>query len=250
MRFDIVTLYPDMLRPFLGEGTLRSAQDRGLIEIHLHDLRAFVPDPRGIVDDRPFGGGAGMVMRPEPFFRAVSAIEREVGRRPYTVLLSAQGVLFQQENARTLARERAVTLLAGRYEGVDERVALISDLELSIGDYVLAGGELAAAVVVEATARMVPGVVGRFESVATDSFFCGPMLGFPQYTRPRALRGMGVPEVLLSGDHERIRRFRLKEAWRKTLRHRPDLLGLRLEPTMKTQKNEGIPPEKGACRTG
>ncbi|MBC7097693.1 tRNA (guanosine(37)-N1)-methyltransferase TrmD [Candidatus Bipolaricaulota bacterium] len=229
MRFDIVTLYPEMLRPFFSQGVLLGAQEKGLIEIQLHDLRVFSPDPRGIVDDRPFGGGAGMVMRPEPFFRAVDAISQEVGGRPFVILLSAQGVRFEQGLAKRLARHRAVTLLCGRYEGVDERVAGMADLELSIGDYVLAGGELPAAVVVEATARMVPGVVGRHASAATDSFYQGPQLGFPQYTRPRTFRGMRVPEVLLSGDHERIRRFRMREAWRKTLRHRPDLLGLRLE---------------------
>ena len=230
MRFDIVTLYPDMLRPFFSQGVLWGAQEKGLLSIHLHDLRAFSPDPRGIVDDRPFGGGAGMVMRPEPFFRAVDAISCELGTRPYVILLSAQGVSFDQGLAKELARKGAVSLLCGRYEGVDERVAQAADLELSIGDYVLAGGEQAAAVVVEATARMVPGVVGRYASAATDSFYSGPMLGYPQYTRPRSFRGLRVPEVLISGDHDRIRRWRLREAWRKTLRHRPDLLGLRLEP--------------------
>ncbi len=230
MRFDIVTIYPEMLEPFFSFGVLWAAQEKGLIEIRVHDLRAFAPDPRGIVDDRPYGGGAGMVMRPEPFFRAVDAITREVGRRPYVVLLSAQGKLFRQDLARDLARKGAMVLLCGRYEGVDERVAEMADLELSIGDYVLAGGELPAAVVVEAVARMVPGVVGRYWSAATDSFFSGPRLGYPQYTRPRVFRGRRVPEVLLSGDHERIARYREREAWRKTLEHRPDLLGLSLEP--------------------
>ncbi len=230
MRFDIVTLYPDMLRPFFSEGILLGAQEKGLIEIHLHDLRLFSPDPRGLVDDRPFGGGAGMVMRPEPFFRAVDAVAQQAQVRPFVILLSPQGVLFRQQLAKKLARQRAVMLLCGRYEGVDERVAQLCDLELSIGDFVLAGGELAAAVVVEVTARMVPGVVGRYDSVATDSFYRGPVLGFPQYTRPRAFRGLAVPEVLVRGDHERIRRFREKEAWRKTLRQRPDLVGLRIEP--------------------
>ncbi|MCX7843988.1 MAG: tRNA (guanosine(37)-N1)-methyltransferase TrmD [Candidatus Bipolaricaulota bacterium] len=230
MRFDIVTLFPEMLRPFFAQGILLGAQEKGLIEVHLHDLRAFAPDPRGIVDDRPFGGGAGMVMRPEPFARAVEALAQEIRTKPFVVLLSAQGVLFTQAWAKRFARERALVLLCGRYEGVDERVLSFCDLELSIGDYVLAGGELAAAIVVEATARMVPGVVGRYDSVATDSFFSGPRLGFPQYTRPRLFRGLPVPDVLLSGDHARIRRFREKEAWKKTLRHRPDLLGLRLPP--------------------
>jgi len=232
MRFDIVTLFPDMLRPFFSQGILLGAQEKGLIEIHLHDLRVFSPDPRGLVDDRPFGGGAGMVMRPEPFLRAVEAITHEVKAKPYVVLLSAQGVLFNQEWAKRFARERALVLLCGRYEGVDERVLSFCDLELSIGDFVLAGGELAAAIVVETTARMVPGVVGRYDSVATDSFYAGPRLGYPQYTRPRVFQGLAVPEVLLSGDHERIRRFREKEAWKKTLRHRPDLLGLRIPPSI------------------
>ncbi len=229
MRFDVVTIFPDMLRPFFSQGILASAQEKGLIEIHVHDLRAFSPDPRGLVDDRPFGGGAGMVMRPEPFARAVAAIAQETKTQPYVILLSAQGVLFNQEWAKRLARKPALLLLCGRYEGVDERVLSFCDLELSIGDFVLAGGELAAALVVETTARMVPGVVGRYDSVATDSFYPGPRLGFPQYTRPRVFRGLAVPDVLLSGDHERIRRFREKEAWKKTLRNRPDLLGLRWE---------------------
>ncbi len=230
MRFDLVTLHPEMLVPFTSEGILRGAQDKGLIEIHLHDLRLFSPDGGGIVDDRPFGGGAGMVMRPEPFARALEAIEHRIGRRPHAVLLSAQGVRFTQEIAKDLARRGAVALLCGRYEGVDERVAALCDLEVSIGDYVLAGGELAAAVVVESVARMVPGVVGRHESAATDSFYSGPRLGHPQYTRPREFQGMEVPAVLLSGDHERIRRWREKEAWRKTLHNRPDLVGLNLPP--------------------
>jgi len=219
-----------MLRPFFSQGILLGAQEKGLIEIHLHDLRVFSPDPRGIVDDRPFGGGAGMVMRPEPFFRAVEAITQEIRAKPFVVLLSAQGVLFNQDWAKKFAQKRCLVLLCGRYEGVDERVLSFCDLELSIGDFVLAGGELAAAIVVETTARMVPGVVGRYDSVATDSFYSGPRLGFPQYTRPRVFRGLSVPEILLSGDHERIRRWREKEAWKKTLRHRPDLLGLNLPP--------------------
>ncbi len=231
MRFDVVTLHPEMLVPFASAGILRGAQDKGLIEIHLHDLRLFSPDEHGIVDDRPFGGGAGMVMRPEPFGRALEAIEAAAGRRPYAVLLSPQGVRFTQQVAQDLARQPSVALLCGRYEGVDERVAVLCDLELSIGDYVLAGGELAAAVILETTARMVPGVVGRHESAATDSFYAGPKLGYPQYTRPRVFRGMEVPEVLLSGDHEKIRRWREREAWRKTLRNRPDLVGLSLPPT-------------------
>lgn len=240
MRFDVVTIFPEMLRPWFSQGILLGAQEKGLIEVHIHDLRVFSPDPRGLVDDRPYGGGAGMVMRPEPFARAVEAIENELKARPFVILLSAQGVLFNQGWAKRLSQKGAVTLLCGRYEGVDERVLSFCDLELSIGDFVLAGGELAAAIVVETTARMVPGVVGRFDSVATDSFYSGPKLGFPQYTRPPVFRGLPVPDILLSGDHERIRRWREKEAWKKTLRNRPDLLGLNLPPQGSGQSNPGV----------
>lgn len=226
MRLDIVSLHPSMVEAFVREGVLWAAQQRGLIEVHTHDVRAFVQDAQGLADDRPFGGGAGMVMRPEPFARAVDALTREVGRKPYVVLLSAQGKLLTQDLARQLARQRALTLLCGRYEGVDERVTEGCDLELSIGDYVLAGGEVAASVVLECVARMVPGVVGRHASAATDSFYAGPLLGYPQYTRPRTFEGRGVPEVLLSGDHAKIRRWRAVQAWQKTLRNRPELLGL------------------------
>jgi len=231
MRFDVITLYPNMIEAFVGQGVLWAAEQRGLIEVHTHDVRAFARDVGGLADDRPFGGGAGMVLRPQPFTEAVHAVTREVGRRPSTVLLSAQGRLFTQELARQLARQRALTLLCGRYEGVDERVTEMCDLELSIGDYVLAGGEVAAAVVLECVARMVPGVVGRHASAATDSFYGGPLLGFPQYTRPRTFDGHRVPDVLLSGDHEKIQRWRAVQAWRKTLRNRPDLVGLALPST-------------------
>ncbi len=230
MRFDVVSLWPEMLEPYVSYGTLWAAQERELIEVHLHRLETFSQQGRPVVDDRPFGGGAGMVMRPEPFARAIDAVRAEAGTKPLTVLLSAQGVRLEQQLAKDLARERALTLLAGRYEGVDERVASLCDVELSIGDYVLAGGEVAAAVVLEVVARMVPGVVGRYESASTDSFFAGPLLGHPQYTRPRTFRNMKVPRVLMSGDHEKIRRWRAVEAWRKILRCRPDLAGLRQPP--------------------
>ncbi|MFO8034000.1 MAG: tRNA (guanosine(37)-N1)-methyltransferase TrmD [Candidatus Bipolaricaulota bacterium] len=220
----MISMWPEMLEPFVAQGTLRAAQQRDLIDVHLHRLEVFALEGRPMVDDRPFGGGAGMVMRPEPFARAMDAVRSEVGTRPFTVLLSAQGVRLDQQLAKDLAHKRALTLLSGRYEGVDERVATLCDLELSIGDYVLAGGEAAAAVVLEAVARMVPGVVGRYESAATDSFYAGPLLGHPQYTRPRTFRGLAVPDVLMSGDHENIRRWRALQAWRKTLRYRPDLV--------------------------
>ncbi len=241
MRFDIVSMWPEMVAPFVRYGTLWAAQEKDLIEVHLHRLETFSLEGRPLVDDRPFGGGAGMVMRPEPFVRAMDAVQSEVGGRPFTVLLSAQGERLDQPLVRALARNKALTLLAGRYEGVDERVTSLCDLELSIGDYVLAGGEVAAAVVLEAVARMVPGVVGRHESAATDSFFAGPVLGHPQYTRPRRFRDMEVPKVLMSGDHEKIRRWRQKEAWRKTLRHRPDLVELRGQGPRGQSFDLGVP---------
>jgi len=231
MRYDILTIFPDALRTLLSIGILGQAQDAGVIDVRTHDLRAFTDDPHRIVDDRPYGGGAGMLMKVEPFVRGIEAIQAEVGGRTRTVLLSPQGRLFRQRDAAAWARLDGLILLCGRYEGVDERVLEFVDDEISIGDYVLAGGEVAAAVVVEATARMTPGVVGKFDSVESDSFFEKKRLGAPQYTRPPEFRGLSVPEVLLSGDHAKIEAFREAEAWKKTARNRPDLLGLNLEET-------------------
>ena len=246
MRFDIVTIFPDALRGLLSVGVLGQAQAAGLIDVRLHDLRAFTDDSHHIVDDRPYGGGAGMLMKVEPFVRAIETIkadsrsnvverksgrEREAGVR--TILLSPQGRLFRQADAANWARLDGLILLCGRYEGVDERVIEFVDEEISIGDYVLAGGEAAAAVLVEAIARMTPGVIGKFDSIESDSFYEKPRLGAPQYTRPPEFRGLRVPDVLLSGDHAKIEAFREAEAWKKTTRNRPELLGLSLEETTK-----------------
>jgi len=229
MRFDILTIFPEAASGFFSTGILGQARDKGLLEVHLHDLRDFTDDPRRTVDDRPYGGGAGMVMRVEPFVEGLEAVRSVVKGSVRSILLSSQGKLFRQEDAIRWARLDGLILLCGRYEGVDERVLEFVDEEVSIGDYVLAGGEAAAAVIVEATARLVPGVVGRFESVEGDSFYKKPHLGPPQYTRPEAYRGLSVPEVLLSGDHAKIEAFREREAWNKTTRNRPDLLGLDLD---------------------
>jgi tRNA (guanine37-N1)-methyltransferase len=253
MRFDILSIFPEVFSGFFSVGVLGQAVEKGLIAVHLHDLRDFTDDPHRIVDDRPYGGGAGMVMKVEPFVRGIETI---IGVRPRslhynhegpetpcngamqkarsdpkhrTILLSSQGRLFKQEDAIRWAKLDQLILLCGRYEGVDERVLSFVDEEISIGDYVLTGGELAAAVIVEATARMVPGIVGRFESVETDSFYRKRRLGPPQYTRPPVFRGLSVPEVLLSGDHAKIEAFRERRAWEKTARNRPDLLGLHLD---------------------
>ncbi len=229
MRFDILTIFPEAFSGLLSVGVLGQAADKGLIEIHTHDLRDYSEAPHRVVDDRPYGGGAGMVMQVGPFVRGLEAIRPELRGTVKTVLLSSQGRLFTQEDAIAFSRLDGLILLCGRYEGVDERVAAFVDEEISIGDYVLAGGELPAAVLIEATARMVPGIVGRFESVESDSFFRKDRLGAPQYTRPPVFRGLSVPEVLLGGDHAKIEAFREEQAWAKTARNRPDLLGLRLD---------------------
>ena len=238
MRFDILTIFPDALRGLLSAGILGQAQAAGVIDIRLHDLRSYTDDPHRIVDDRPYGGGAGMLMKVEPFVRGIESIKAEEGDSKSvrelnlrTILLSPQGKLFRQSDAADWAKLDGLILLCGRYEGVDERVLEFVDEEISIGDYVLAGGEVAAAVLIEATARMTPGVVGKFDSIESDSFYDKPRLGSPQYTRPPEFRGLRVPDVLLSGDHAKIDAFREAQAWKKTTRNRPELLGLSLEET-------------------
>ncbi len=224
MRFDVLTIFPESLSGFVQAGVLGQAQAAGLLEVRLHDLRGWTDDPHRTVDDRPYGGGAGMVMRAEPFVRAIEALRAEVKGIARVVLLSSQGHLFTQEDALRYAGLDRLLLLCGRYEGVDERVLAFVDEEVSIGDYVLTGGEVAAATIIEATARMLPGVVGKYESVETDSFYRKDRLGPPQYTRPPVFRGMAVPEVLLSGNHAEIERWRRRESLRRTLLRRPDLL--------------------------
>ncbi len=232
MRFDVLTIFPESLRGLFSVGVLGQAVEAGQIEIHVHDLRDFTDDPHRVVDDRPYGGAAGMVMKVEPFVRGIEAIRPECGPSTRTVLLSSQGRLFRQSDAHRWSALDGLILLCGRYEGVDERIVHFVDEEVSIGDYVLTGGEAAAAVVVEATARMTPGVVGRFDSVESDSFYDErKRLGAPQYTRPPVFRGHEVPEILQSGDHAKIEAYREAEAWKKTARNRPDLLGLDLEGT-------------------
>jgi tRNA (guanine37-N1)-methyltransferase len=226
MRIEIVTIFPQMLSGFFETGVIGTACQSGLVQIHIHDLRDFTTDRHRQVDDRPYGGGPGMVLKPEPFFRAVEFIKGQLTIEPRVVLLSAQGKLFTQTVAKALAQEKAIILLCGRYEGVDERVLSMCTDELSIGDYVLSGGEAAAAVITDCVARLVPGVIGKQESVEHDSFYNEneKLLGPPQYTRPPEFRGLGVPEVLLTGDHKKVEEFRRRAALEKTLKNRPDLL--------------------------
>src|SRR6202142_1156784 len=248
MKIDILTIFPDFFSGPLDYGIVRRAREAGLAEIEVHDLRAFAHDRHRTVDDRPFGGGEGMVLKPEPIFECIEGLHVQspaerfaAGARQSVVLLSAQGRQFNQSVASELAGLERIVLICGRYEGVDERVGkYLADRELSIGDYVLSGGELGAAVILDCVTRLIPGAVGNQASTQQESFTTfspvqagdgpsstctsGGLLDYPHYTRPADFRGMGVPEVLASGNHEEIRRWRRRTALEKTLRNRPDLL--------------------------
>jgi tRNA (guanine37-N1)-methyltransferase len=223
VRIDVFTIFPDMVEGFSAHSLLGKARQRGLLDVRVHDLRSTAIDPHRSVDDAPFGGGAGMVLMPEPLFAAVEAVDPP---RPL-LLLGPAGRRFDQQAARDLASSSGFSLLCGRYEGVDERVREhLVDGELSIGDYVLAGGEVAAMVVIEAVARLVPGVMGNEESARHESFEDGLLEG-PQYTRPAVFRDWEVPEILRSGDHGRVDRWRRAQAIARTIRARPDLVEAR-----------------------
>lgn len=218
----IVTLFPEYFRSVLETTMLRKAQERGAVRFTLHDVRAHAAGRHRVTDDTPYGGGSGMVMKPEPLVAAIEAATDE-SEAPRRILLSPQGRVFNQRQAERLARERALVLVCGRYEGVDERVRAFVDEELSIGDYVLSGGEAAAVVVIEAVTRLLPGALGDQHSAAEESFR-GGLLEYPQYTRPPEFRGHRVPEVLLSGDHAAIARWRRQQSLRRTWERRPELL--------------------------
>ena len=224
MRIDILTIFPAMFRGPFEESIVKRAADKGLVDIHIHDIRGWASDRHRTVDDYPYGGGPGMIMKPEPLFAAVEAVLEEAPERGPIVLLTPQGRLFGQETAGEFARGKRLTLVCGHYEGVDARVHehLATD-EISIGDYVLSGGELAAMVVVDAVVRQIPGVLGSPLSSADDSF-AEDLLEYPQYTRPADFRGMNVPEVLLSGNHGEIALWRRQQSLLHTARRRPDLL--------------------------
>lgn len=225
MKFHIVTIFPEFFRGPFEHGVIQKAREAGLIEIQVHDLRTWTYDRHRTVDDRPFGGGEGMLLKAAPIFEAVEAIWPERGEGSKVVLLSAQGKKFDQAKAREFSGLNELLLICGRYEGVDERVAEhLADEELSIGDYVLSGGELAAAVVVDAVARLQAGVLGNETSSVDESFSDAGLLDWPQYTRPAEFRGWKVPEVLVGGNHEEVRKWRRNAAREKTQRQRPDLL--------------------------
>jgi len=223
MRFDILSIFPEMLNPLINYGIIGRAVERGQIEINLVNIRDFSEGPHLMTDDRPFGGGHGMVMKPEPILRALESIPSVKGDREI-ILLTPQGQLFNQSIARRLSKLKQIILVCGRYEGVDERVrSRYVDVEISIGDYILTGGELAAMIIVEAVSRLIPGVLGGLRSNLEESFE-DYLLEYPQYTRPRVFQGEGVPPVLLSGDHEKIWLWRRTQSIKRTLERRPDLL--------------------------
>ncbi len=226
MRIDILTLFPQMFGGLLSSSIIGRARERGLVDIRLHDIRAYTHDRHHIVDDYPYGGGAGMVLKPEPIFEAVEAIKEELDLASVpTILLSPQGRIFNQEIAKQVAGYEQLIIICGHYEGVDERVAehLASD-EISIGDYLLSGGEVAAMVVVDCVVRMLPGVLGSEASLAEDSHVEG-LLEYPQYTRPALYCSWAVPSILLSGDHGEIARWRRQQSLLRTAKRRPDLMG-------------------------
>jgi len=224
VRVDVISVLPEIFEPVMSASMLGIARDRGALEFHAHDLREWaLPGVHRQVDDAPYGGGPGMVMRPEPLFAAVRDVTAQDNRAPLTVLMTPRGTPFSQSMAEDLATRERLIFICGRYEGVDERVRTVVDLELSVGDYVLTGGELPAMAVIDAVSRLLPGVLGGDTSVEEESFTWG-LLEYPHYTRPAIFAGMEVPAVLLSGDHARIERWRREQAIRLTARARPDLL--------------------------
>ena len=225
LRIDIITIFPNVFGPYLDEGMLRIAREQGLLDVHVHDLRDYTTDRHRSVDDRPYGGGPGMVMMPGPIFKAVEDIAAKAEGERRLILLTPQGRPFSQALARELAQEQRLVLICGRYEGFDERVRTgLPVEEVSIGDYVLTGGELPAAVIIDAVARLLPGVLGHEDSSRLDSFSGEGGLDCPQYTRPAEFRGLRVPDVLLSGNHKDIEEWRREHGRARTRKRRPDLL--------------------------
>lgn len=224
LRVDIITIFPGVFAPYLDEGMLRIAREKGLLEVHVHNLRDYTTDKHRSVDDRPYGGGPGMVMTPGPIFAAVEDVAARAEGEPRLILLTPQGRTFRQELAAELSRETRLVFICGRYEGFDERVRTgLPVEEISIGDYVLTGGELPATVIVDAVARLLPGVLGHEDSARLDSFAAG-RLDCPQYTRPAEFRGMKVPDVLLSGHHKEIENWRREHSLERTRQRRPDIM--------------------------
>lgn len=226
MKFEVLTLFPEMFDT-LNHSILKKAQQQNIIEINTINIRDFSTNKHKKVDDYPYGGGAGMVMQPEPIYNAMDAIVQKYGYKPYTIMMSPRGKRFEQKDAKRLLEKKHIVLLCGHYEGIDERVLEIVDEEISIGDFVLTGGEIASMAIIDCISRIVPGVLPKEESYQDESFYDG-LLEYPQYTRPEVFRGMKVPDVLLSGHHENIRKWRKYQSLKITLEKRPDLLQKKL----------------------
>ena len=244
--FDIITIFPEMVKAYIGESILKRAVQKGLLDVRVYNLRDYTADKHRTVDDYPYGGGSGMVMKIEPIFRAVQAIKAD-GRERLTVMLSPQGRRYDQGRAEGVSREpRRILFICGRYEGIDERVRdSLVDEEISIGDYVLTGGELGALVIIDSVARLVPGVLGDEESAKEESFTWG-ILDYPHYTRPPEFMGRKVPGVLLSGNHREIADYRRREALKRTFQRRPDLLG----KAALSKEDQDILNELSSSKTG
>ncbi len=224
MRIDVLTIFPNVISSVIGESLIKKAREKNLVEIKIWDIREFTTDKHNTVDDTPFGGGGGMVMKVEPLAGALEKVLTQLPAKKKIILTSASGKKFDQKMAQDFSQEENLIIICGHYAGVDERLKQLFELEeVSIGDFVLTGGELPALVVIDAVVRLIPGVLGNFQSAEKDSFYSG-ILGFPQYTRPQNFKNLEVPEILISGDHEKVRIWRRKEALRKTFLNRPDLL--------------------------
>jgi tRNA (guanine37-N1)-methyltransferase len=244
MIFDILTLFPEMFRSPLEESIIGKARNVGLIQVNLFNIRDYAEGKHRVTDDYPYGGGKGMIMKPEPIMRGIEAIQSD-NPEARVILMTPQGYPLRQEVVKRLAQQSHLILICGRYEGVDERVRDVVDEEISIGDYVLTGGELAALVVIDAVSRQIPGVLGDEEASEDDSFSRG-LLEHPQYTRPREFAGRKVPEILLSGDHQAIEQWRRQEALRRTWERRPDLLS---EAAMSEDEHQILDELKGSSET-
>jgi tRNA (guanine37-N1)-methyltransferase len=223
MRFDILTVLPGLFDCFLQEGIIGKAVSSGKVKINIVNIRDFAFDKHRVVDDVPYGGGPGMVLKPEPIFRAYEELTKE-GVKPYVLLTEPWGECFNQEMAIELSNKKRIMIICGRYEGIDERIKVLVDKEVSIGDFVLTGGELPAMVIMDAVIRLIPGVLGNVESLKADSFMDRGLLGYPNYTRPAEFRGMKVPDVLLSGHHKKIELWRKEQSLRKTLERKPEII--------------------------
>lgn len=224
MRIDVLTIFPNVISSVIGESLIKKAREKDLVEIKIWDIREFTTDKHNTVDDTPFGGGGGMVMKVEPLAGALEKVLSQFTGSKRIILTSASGKKFDQKMAQEFSQEENLIIICGHYAGVDERLKQLFELEeVSIGDFVLTGGELPALVVIDSVVRLIPGVLGNFQSAENDSFYNG-ILGFPQYTRPQNFKNLDVPEILTSGDHEKVRIWRRKEALRKTFLNRPDLL--------------------------